>query len=211
MKTAPVSPLPSLLALLTAGALFAVGCSRAQSDSALLKLEKEIVLPGVEGRVDHFSVDVRCKRLFLAALGNGTVEVLDLATGERTAQIRGLNEPQGLYFDSAANRLYVACGGDGTLRAYDGTTLAPQHQLALGGDADNVRGDPQQAGQIWVGYGSGGLAILTASGQKAGAIALASHPEAFQLEQRGARAFVNVPKESAVVVVDRTQNAVVAN
>jgi DNA-binding beta-propeller fold protein YncE len=173
-------------------------------------LEKEIALPGVEGRIDHFAVDVSGKRLFVAALGNGTVEALDLAKGRRAAQIRDLKEPQGLYFDGAANRLYVASGGDGTLRAYDGTTLAPQHQVELGEDADNVRGDPQQAGQIWVGYGSGGLAILTANGQRAGAIALASHPEAFQLEQRGSRVFVNVPKESAVAVADRTKQAVVA-
>jgi hypothetical protein len=43
-----------------------------------------------------------------------------------------------------------------------------------------------------------------------GTIALRSHPEAFQLEQRGPRAFVNIPKESAVAVADRTTNAVVA-
>ena len=207
MKRAPFSPFPVLL---TAAVILATGCGHAQPNSALLTLEKEIALPGVEGRIDHFSVDVSGKRLFVAALGNGTVEALDLAKGQRTAQIRGLQDPQGLYFDAAANRLYVASGGDGTLRAYDGAALAPLHQVALGEDADNVRGDPQRAGQIWVGYGGGGLAILAASGQQVGAIALRSHPEAFQLEQRGPRAFVNVPKESAVAVVDRTKNAVVA-
>jgi hypothetical protein len=60
----------------------------AQSDSSLLKLEKEIPLLGIEGRVDHFSVDVQGKRLFVAALGNGTIEVLDVTKGERTGEIR---------------------------------------------------------------------------------------------------------------------------
>lgn len=209
MKTEPFSPFPLLLVLLTVGTILAIGCGQAQSDPALLKLEKEIALPGVEGRIDHFSVDVPGKRLFVAALGNGTVEVLDLVKGQRTAQIRGLKEPQGLYFDSNANRLYVASGGEGTLRAYDGTNLTLQNQVALGDDADNVRGDAP-TGQIWVGYGNGGLAVLTPSGQKVGAIVLRSHPEAFQLEERGSRAFVNVPKESAVAVADRTKQAVVS-
>src|SRR5262245_47729556 len=117
MKTAIAFSFTFLLVLLTTGAI------HAQSDSTSLKLEKEIALPGVEDRIDHFSVDVSGKRLFVAALGNGTIEVLNIAKGERTTQIRGLEEPQGLYFDATANRLYVASGGDGTLRIYNGTNL----------------------------------------------------------------------------------------
>jgi sugar lactone lactonase YvrE len=203
MKTAPTFSFPILLILLTTGAI------HAQSDSSLLKLEKEIALPGVEGRIDHFSVDVQGKRLFVAALGNGTIEVLDITKGERTAQIRGLQEPQGLYFDATANRLYVASGGDGTLRIYNGTNLALQNEVELGDHADNVRGEVH-AGRIWIGYGSGALAIMTLTGEKVGEIALGSHPESFQLEQGRSRVLVNVPKESAVAVADRIKKAVVA-
>ena len=82
-----------------------------------LQLEKEIPLPGVEGRIDHFSADVPRQRLFVAALGNGSVEILDIRQGERTAEIKGLQEPQGVYYDSTTG---VATGGDGKLRVYDG-------------------------------------------------------------------------------------------
>jgi hypothetical protein len=82
MKTAASLSLAILLILLIAGTI------HAQSDSSLLKLEKEIPLLGIEGRVDHFSVDVQGKRLFVAALGNGTIEVLDVTKGERTGEIR---------------------------------------------------------------------------------------------------------------------------
>ena len=105
-------------------------------------------------------MDVPGKRLFVAALGNGTIEVLDVTKNERTAQIPGLLEPQGVYFDPAANRLYVASGGDGTLRIYNGTNLVLDDKIELGDDADNVRGDVH-AGRIFVGYGSGALAIAT--------------------------------------------------
>jgi DNA-binding beta-propeller fold protein YncE len=203
MKLRPTSALFNLLLLLT------IGTIHAQSDSPLLRLEKEIALPGVKGRIDHLSADVSGKRLFVAALGNGTIEVLDLIKNERTAQISRLEEPQGLYFDATTDRLYVASGGDGTLRIYNGTNLVLDDELKLGDDADNVRGDVH-AGQIFVGYGSGALAITTLTGQYLGKIVLGSHPESFQLEQNGSRVFVNIPKQSAVAVADRTRNLVVA-
>jgi hypothetical protein len=96
-----------------------------------LYLEKEIPLPGVEGRIDHFSVDVPGQRLFIAALGNGSVEILDVRQGERIAEVKGLQEPQGVYYDSTTRRLYVATGGDGKLRIYDGKSLTVQKTLEL--------------------------------------------------------------------------------
>ena len=103
-----------------------------------LLFEKEIALPGVEGRIDHFSVDVPGQRIFIAALENGSVEILDMRHGERTAEIKGLEEPQGVYCDSKTGRLYVATGGDGKLRIYDDKSLIVRETLEFGGDADNV-------------------------------------------------------------------------
>jgi DNA-binding beta-propeller fold protein YncE len=138
--------------------------------------------------------------------GNGTVEVLDIRKGERSAEIKGLNEPQGVYYSSQNGELYVASGGDGTLRIYDGNSLKLRQTLEFGEDADNVRYDGRSR-QILVGFGNGRLGIVDASGQKVGTIPLSSHPESFQLEEEGSRIFVNVPKESAVAVVARTKHA----
>src|SRR5215471_9848798 len=99
------------------GLFFAVLCHGQETGPLLL--EKEIALPGVKGRIDHFSVDVPGQRIFIAALENGSVEILDMRQGERTAEIKGLKEPQGVYCDSKTGRLYVATGGDGKLRIYD--------------------------------------------------------------------------------------------
>jgi DNA-binding beta-propeller fold protein YncE len=129
-----------------------------------LVLQKEIALPGVEGRIDHFSVDVPNQRLFVAALENGSVEILDTRRAERTAEIKGLEEPQGVYYDFKTGRLYVATGGDGKLRIYDAKSLTVQETLGFGGDADNVRCN-EQTGDIWVGDGIGGIAIANAAGQ----------------------------------------------
>lgn len=173
-----------------------------------LRLEKEIPLPGVEGRIDHFEADDAGQRLFIAALGNGSVEIVDVQKGQRTAEIKGLKEPQGTFFDAKANRLYVATGGDGKLRVYDGTTLALQQTAEFGDDADNVRYD-RRSGDIWVGYGNGGLGIVNSTGQRVGAIELGAHPESFQFEQSGDRVFANVPKHLGVTVIDRQKRSVV--
>jgi hypothetical protein len=74
-------------------------------DVGPLLLEKEIALPGVEGRIDHFSVDAPGQRLFIAALENGSIEMLDTRKGERTAEIKGLEEPQGVYYDSSKTEI----------------------------------------------------------------------------------------------------------
>jgi hypothetical protein len=186
--------------------IFAGSSAYAQNRSAL-HLEREIPLPGVEGRIDHLSADVAGQRLFIAALGNGTVEVLDIGKGERSSEIKGLSEPQGVFYSSRSGELYVASGGDGTLRIYDGTTLKLRQTLEFGSDADNIRG---YSDKIVVGFGSGGLGFIDASGQNVTRISLNSHPESFQIEESGPRIFVNVPKESGVAVVDRTKRAVTA-
>jgi hypothetical protein len=174
-----------------------------------LVLEKEIALPEVEGRIDHFSADVHNQRLFVAALENGSVEILDIRPGERTAEIKGLEEPQGVYYDFKTGRLYVATGGDGKLRIYDAKSLTVQETLDFGGDADNVRYD-EQTGDIWVGYGNGGIAIANAAGQNVGSVALGAHPESFQFEPNGDRVYINVPGQFGISVVDRKKRAVVA-
>src|SRR5216117_1751829 len=62
----------------------------AESGDAPLQLKQTIALPGVEGRIDHFALDASGERLFVCALGNNTVEVLDLRKGERIRSITGL-------------------------------------------------------------------------------------------------------------------------
>jgi hypothetical protein len=42
-----------------------------------LQLEKTIEMPGVGGRIDHMAINLKEQILYVAALGNNTVEVLD--------------------------------------------------------------------------------------------------------------------------------------
>jgi DNA-binding beta-propeller fold protein YncE len=188
--------------------VFLIAVSGNGEDPGPLRLEKEIPLPGVEGRIDHFSADDAGQRLFIAALGNGSVEVIDIKRGERTAEIKELGEPQGVYYDSKTGLLFVATARDGKVRIYNGKSLSLQATSDLGSDADNVRYD-RQTGDVWVGYGYGGLAIINSAGQIVGSVSLGSHPESFLFDDAGDRVYVNVPKQFGVAVVDRKKRGVV--
>src|SRR6266516_3435633 len=63
-------------------------------NSAPVRILQTIPIPGVQGRIDHFSLDTKGQRLFVAALGNNSVEVIDLTQGKRIHSITGLREPQ---------------------------------------------------------------------------------------------------------------------
>ena len=87
-----------------------VVCAAAASgaETTMLKPVQTVSLAGVKGRIDHLAVDVKGQRLFVAALGNNTVEVIDLAVGKRAHSISGLPKPQGVLFLPELNRYYVA-------------------------------------------------------------------------------------------------------
>ena len=197
----------ALLRVLVLVVAASAALSAAQSSPPLIA-DKEIPLPGVQGRIDHLSVDVKGQRLFVSALGNGTVEVIDLRAARVLREIRGLQEPQGVLYESDSRRLFVACGGDGTVRAYSGKTFALLKTVSLGDDADNVRWDAQNH-KVMVGYGSGGLASFTVGLEQTGTLELPSHPESFQMEQSGPRLYVNLPKSHSIAVVDRSREAIV--
>ena len=174
-----------------------------------LKLRTTVALQGVEGRIDHFAFDPAGERLFVCALGNNTVEVIDLRSSQRIHSITGLGSPQGIAYIPEPNRLFVANDKGGVCNIYDGKSLQPVGQLSLKDDADNVRYDIATK-QIYVGFGSGGIAIInSADGKQIGSIKLASHPEAFEIEQHGNRIFANVPNARQVAVIDRVKREVI--
>jgi DNA-binding beta-propeller fold protein YncE len=155
----------------------------------------------VEGRIDHLSADVTGERVFVSAFANGTLEVVDLAQGHRTAQIKGLKSPQGVAYVASNGNLYVASGGDGTVRSFDSRTLKPLHDVSLGENADNVHYDKVHD-QLLVGYGSGAIAALGLDLSRRANFALPVHPESFQLTEDGKQVFVNLPDNRSIASID---------
>ena len=178
--------------------------------AAPLKLEKTIELPDAQGRIDHMSIDIAGQRLFVSALGNNTVEVVDLKAGKRTHSISGLKEPQGALYIANKNRLFVASDKDGTVKVFDGTSFQLLKTVEYGDDADNLRYDSARE-RVYVGYGSGALGEMDTDGQTIAETKLDAHPESFQLEKGNSHIYVNLPGSRKVAVVDREAHSVVTS
>jgi hypothetical protein len=194
------------LILLLAG-LVAFNSCHAQDESGkqLLKLEKVISLPSVKGRIDHIDINGKDQVAYIAALGNNTLEVVDLKNGKVTGSITGLDEPQGVAYIPTHQELLVANGGTGECGFYNALTLKKTGSIKLADDADDVRYDAE-ADKIYVGYGSGGIAIIDAASHKQiGDIKLPSHPESFQLDTKANKLWVNLPGSGSIGVADLKQ------
>jgi DNA-binding beta-propeller fold protein YncE len=191
-------------------AIGALACQRteAQSSSALRQVST-IPLVGIKGRIDHLAFDPMRQRLFVAALGNNTVEVLDSGKGVHLKSLTGFHEPQGLALIGDLRAVAIASGDSGTLQLVDADTFATRWTIEIGGDADNVRYDAT-AKRVYVAAVGGLYVVDPAVGKKTGLVSIAGHPESFQLEATGTRVFANLPGllSSQVIAGDRASMAV---
>ena len=205
---------------LTLALLLPFTTAAAAQEPSQLSLTAHIPMPNVKGRIDHLSVDVNGQRLFVAAVENHTVEVIDLKHGQVIHTIADLAEPQGVFFDATDNKLFVACALDGSVTIFDGATFGAVANAKFPDDADNLRYDAQTR-RVIVGYagakqlrkrteGTGGLGFIDSNGSKTANVVIDAHPESFRLEESGSRIFVNVPDKHEIEVVDRAKGNVLA-
>jgi DNA-binding beta-propeller fold protein YncE len=185
-----------------------VAASQAPSrELAPLQLIQKIPVPGVAGRIDHFTAFPKRRLLIFAALGNNSMEIVNTFEAKVVQSIKGLDEPQGVLYVPGFDKIFVANAGNGTVKVYDGKTYALRSTIALGeeSDTDNLRWD-EDSKRVFVGI-VGGIAMIDAATEAHVGKDLkgsGGHSESFQLEKKGSRIFVNVPADDSVVnVIDR--------
>ncbi len=175
-----------------------------------LDLTEAIPLPGVQGRFDHFGFD-RGNQLFVSALGNNTVEVIDISARVRVHSIQGIPNPQGVVYAPEVKKLFAA-SSKGKLYIYDGTSFELIKEIDFGGDVDNLRYDPA-AKRVYAGYGedeTGAIGVVDGStNERIGEdYKLGAHPESFQLEADGPNIYVNLPDLKQIAVINRRTRAI---
>lgn len=186
----------------------------AESSAAPPLLRRSIPLPKVDGHLAHLTLDARTQRLFVAAYAHGSLEVIDLAAGQRVASISGLKRPRGLVIVPDSGLVVATCAGDGTVRAYDTRTLEERSTRKLGDKADHILLN-DRTGQLLVGYGRALTLLQPRSLNPAAQIPLKSHPASFQLDPDSSRVFINLPGNwllggGRVAVADVTSKQVVS-
>jgi len=193
-----------------AGTTVAIVPGQAEKDAGNpLRLETTIPLPAINGRIDHLTLDPVRQRLFVAALGNNSVEVIDTVRNVHVRSLPGFHEPQGLVVVPELNAVAIANGDSGTLQLVDAATLETRWTISIGGDADNVRYEPGTK-RVFVAY-QGGIAVVDpVAAHVVQRIQVSGHPESFQFESQGTRLFANVPGwwSSQVIVADRSTTTV---
>jgi chromate transporter len=202
-----------LCAVLGIACSFLIAPAKAAPEPAPPGVETRISLGDVAGRIDHLAFDPARERLYVAELGNDSVGIVDLNAKRLLRTVPGFSEPQGIAYEPSTDSIYVANGGEGTLRVFRGADFAPVASIPIGADPDNVRVDVA-AKRVYVGYGSssGALAVIDpATRLKVADIPLKKHPESFQLEAGGERIFVNVPEANEIAVVSRTSKSQVGS
>jgi DNA-binding beta-propeller fold protein YncE len=190
------------------------------SSSSSFSLTQTIIIPNVNGRIDHMAVDIKSQRLFVAELENNSLDVIDLKAAKRVHIISSnnnwlLNEPQSVVFIPELNSIFVSNGQDGIVNVFDAKSFSLIKKIKLASDdADNIRYDPNSR-LLYVGYGQGSLGIINATNYNiVGNIPLAGHPESFQIEgEKGAsghnqRIFVNVPQSNSIQILDSQKHTV---
>ena len=180
-------------------------------------------LPGVQGRFDHFSADPERARIYLSALGNDTLEVIDTVRGARIQSVTGLGMPQGIVYVPDFQKLFVGnrvagphdpdVPGKGVVKVFDasGGDLKLIDTIEFHNDCDNLRYDAADK-RVYVGFGDGPTAgigmIDAATDKRVGEYILGAHPESFQIEKSGTKIFVNIADDNLVAVVDRKTGTV---
>ena len=185
---------------------------RAPAQAAVpLKLETSIALPGFSGDFDHFAVDKKGGRLFLAGEDHKTVEVFDLNANRRIKSIAGFGTPHAIFYLPESDRILVTDGDKGILRILRGQDYSEEaHVEGLAG-ADSARLD-RATETLYVITGGKDVpldhsflvAINLRTNEKAGELRIESnHVEGLELESSSSRMFINLTDKHAIAVVDR--------
>lgn len=178
----------------------------AQQDTTYLKLVNIIVLQNISGRLGHMAYNEKQGVVYLAALSNNTMEVVDLQNKKTIRSVKSLRQPIDVEYISNIDLVFVACLGDGLCRAFNTNTFKEETSFRFDNNVSLVRYSP--AFQIlYIGYGEGAIALIDGNTLKyKTTIKLPVHPEAMVIDENTAQMFVNLPKSREIGIIDLKNN-----
>lgn len=146
----------------------------ADSRNALpLTLVRDIPLPGHAARLDYESFDSRSRLLFIAALGDGSIDVVDTTRQRLASTVANVSAAHGVLAIPELGRVYASATGTDELIALDERTLRVIGRTPAGDYPDGIAYDPKTT-RIFVSDEHGGTVtvIATATTTRIATIAL---------------------------------------
>ncbi len=168
-----------------------------------------ISLSKVNGRISHMAYNSKSQQLYVAALSNNTLEIIDIQNNKVINSIKALRQPQDVVYIPTTEMIFVACLGDGLCRGYQVNNNFQEFKTQnIGGNVNTVRFSPI-LNTLFVGHGDGAINIYDANSVKLKtSIPLVGRPEGFIVDHKAKKIFVNVPKNKSVEVIDLAANKV---
>ncbi len=208
----------SYVGCLILSVVFAVS-AHGQTEPPLRRIHATL-LPGYVGDFEHFAIDLKGNRQFLAAEDHKTVEVLDPRTGERIHTISGFGQPHALLYLSDSDRLIVTDGNDdlGAVELVSGTDYKILDKIKLPNDVDGAVYNPVnkyyyvESGSDEPGSKTHVLNIIDTQKFKhiADITLPCSHSEAMAIDRAGKKLYVNLSGTNEVGVVDLETKQLIA-
>lgn len=185
------------------------------ASSAPLRLAGSVDLPGYTGDFDHFAIDSKDGRMFLAGEESAELEVFDLKTGKIIQRLKGFGVPHSVHYSPETNEVLVI-DGDKSSPVFDATTLKVKRSYDLPKGADSVGFDSSDK-HLWVVTGgkdvpqkdSNLIEIDPATGKIIRSVHFdADHVEAMAVDQNGPDLFINVTDKNYLAVVDKASGKI---
>jgi DNA-binding beta-propeller fold protein YncE len=195
---------------------FALGS--AAQEKPPLRLVQTISVPGPTRKWDHFGVDIKGNRLFVASEEDPAVEVFDLKTGKHLQSLTDFKEPHNVIPFPELKEIFVVDGEASEVKILDYDSYKLVGRTALTIDADPEVYDPSSKYLYVVNGGREAktptclISIVdTTTGKKVADMKLETNRlESMAIEKSGPRLFVNMTGINSIGVVDREKRAVVA-
>lgn len=198
--------------------LFGLAANLSAQEKLPLKLLATTPLPGFSGDFDHFGLDLKGRRLFLAAEDHKTVEVFDLE-GKWLTSITGFGQPHAILYLPEVNRLIVTDGdGFGMVELVSGENYKILSRIKLPDGVDGAVFNPvnhdyyvESGGAETRGKTHKINIIDTKAFKLIGDITLpGNHSEAMAITRDGKKMYVNLSGPKEVGVVDLSTGRLVA-
>ena len=150
-------------------------------------------------------MDAKGERVFVANKPNGTLDVVDLKTGQLVKQIADQGKASGVAYSEELDCVYVG-NGAGTCNAFEGK----EYKLVFSAQlpkADNVN---YHAGakRVYVAHGSTITALDAKTGEAKATVPLPGDAHGFVIDEKADKLYVDLTKPNQIGVIDLAKHEI---
>lgn len=173
----------------------------------VLKGHAPMEIPNSRGGFDYLQVDAVRNRLLLDHTGNGTLDIIDLATEKLIKQIK-TGAAMGVAMDAKSQHYYVSVSKEKKFVIIDAEKLEITGELPLPGPGDALAVGPTGVNRVFVGHDDEkDLWVIDPVAKKiVTTIPIAAGPEYIVVENDKSLIYMNIKSDDTVLAISASDN-----